>query len=325
MIGNWEVYGLSEPELHYVLAEAYAEAAFFLASRLRNGEYPQTFSHAKVIMSLHHHAAELFMKYALSRAGESVPTHHHLRDLWHRYRAAYPGDEFDFQPPFVPVFLGYTEAEVAKEKHEQSSRRNRNKTDQSLRYHTDREGHEWPGAHGVIPDSYPGEIAGLHDRIRLLHGLIEVGAGNKTSYATSDERDESEGLTMPQGQESGARAVEYGLQTARKIANKLDAIKIGNARSNEYEIENRRVVIKCARTTTNSVGVPYQMLNRVAAVLGSFETESGTYDIYEMSPDVYRKLMRPTRSKGPSAGRVGIVRKSAFVDRGKFLMNLQID
>jgi len=34
---------------------------------------------------------------------------------------------------------------------------------------------------------------------------------------------------MPQGQESGARAVEYGLQTARKIAEKLGGIKIGKA------------------------------------------------------------------------------------------------
>lgn len=130
---------------------------------------------------------------------------------------------------------------------------------------------------------------------------------------------------MPQGQESGARAVEYGLQTARKIAERLGGRKIGRARSNEYEIDNRKVVIKCARATTNSVGVPYQMLDRVAAILGSFETANGTYDIYEMSTDTYREYMRPTRSTGPSAGLVGMVRKSVFVDRGKFLMNLHID
>lgn len=130
---------------------------------------------------------------------------------------------------------------------------------------------------------------------------------------------------MPQGQESGARAVVYGLQTARKIAEKLGGIKIGRNRSNEYEIKNRKVVIKCARTTVNSVGVTYQMLDRVAAILGSFETENGTYDIYEMRPDTYRENMRPTRSTGPSAGCVGIVRKSTFVDLGKFLMNLHID
>jgi len=130
---------------------------------------------------------------------------------------------------------------------------------------------------------------------------------------------------MPQGQDSGARAVEYGLQTARRIAEKLGGRKVGQARSNEYKIDNRRVVIKCAKTTTNSVGVSYQMLDRVAAIWGSFETENGTYDIYEMTPDTYREYMTPTRSTGPSAGRVGIVAKSAFIDRGKFLMNLHIN
>jgi hypothetical protein len=130
---------------------------------------------------------------------------------------------------------------------------------------------------------------------------------------------------MPQGRESGARAVEYGLQTASRIAKELGGIKIGKTRSNEYEINKRKVVIKCARIATNSVGVSYQMLDRVAAVLGSFEKENGTYDIYELRPKFFCENMRPTRSKGPSAGRVGIVRKSVFVDQGKFVMNLRID
>jgi hypothetical protein len=184
MIGNWELYGMSEAELHYVLADAHVEAALFLASGLRNGAYPQTFSHAKVIMSLHHHAAELFMKYALSRAGESVPTHHHLRDLWQRYTIAYPDPEFDFQPPFVPVFMGHTESEVAQAKQHESSSRECNKTDQAMRYHTDRAGHEWPGAHGVMPNSYPNEIAELRDRIRCLHEVIEKRMANKASIAS---------------------------------------------------------------------------------------------------------------------------------------------
>jgi len=130
---------------------------------------------------------------------------------------------------------------------------------------------------------------------------------------------------MPQGRESGARAVEYGIRTARKIAEKIGGKKTGKPRSNEYEVDNRKIVIKCARSTTKSVGVPYQMLDRVIAIWGSFETENGAYEIYEMSPDIYREHMRPTRSTGPSAGRVGIVRKSAFLDRGKFLMRVNID
>jgi len=132
-------------------------------------------------------------------------------------------------------------------------------------------------------------------------------------------------LTMPQGRGSGARAVEYGLQTARKIADKIGGKKIGSARSNEYEIGNRKIVIKCARIKTDSVGVTYRMLDRVAAIWGSFENENGTYEIYEMSPDRYREHMSPTRSTGPSAGRVGIVRRSTFLDRGKFLMRIDID
>ena len=130
---------------------------------------------------------------------------------------------------------------------------------------------------------------------------------------------------MSQDRESGARAVEYGLQTARKIAKKLGAKKIGKERSNEYKIGNKTIVIKCARTTTKSVGVSYHMLNRLSTILGSFETDNGTYDLYEMKPSTYRENMRPTGSTGASAGRVGIVRKSVFLDQGTFVMNVEIE
>lgn len=124
-------------------------------------------------MSLHHHAAELFLKYALARAGESVPPHHHLRALRDLYKTAYPDPEFDFQPPFVTVFMGHSQSEAEQAKQDESEYRNRNKMDQATRYHTDREGQPWPGAHAVVPDSYPDEIAGLRNRIRLLHEVIE--------------------------------------------------------------------------------------------------------------------------------------------------------
>jgi len=130
---------------------------------------------------------------------------------------------------------------------------------------------------------------------------------------------------MPQDQESGARAVEYGLQTAREIAQELGGTKIGNSRSNEYEVSGRKIVIKCARINTKSVGVPYQLLDRVAAIFGSFQNENGSYDIYEMAPDIYRKNMKPTHSTGPSAGRVGMVRKTTFLDQGKFLQRVNLE
>lgn len=123
---------------------------------------------------------------------------------------------------------------------------------------------------------------------------------------------------MPQDRESGARAVHYGLETARKIAAAVGGRKIGDSRSNEFRVADRMIVIKCARSTTDSIGVSYQMLDRVAAVWGAFELDDGSYDLYEMVPDIFREHMRPTRSTGPSAGRVGIVRKSAFYAHGRF-------
>ncbi len=130
---------------------------------------------------------------------------------------------------------------------------------------------------------------------------------------------------MPQDRQSGAMAVEYGLQTAKRIAEKLGGVKIGRTRSNEYKIDGKNVVIKCARSTTNSVGIPYHMLDRLSAIIGAFEVENGTYHLYEMKPDVYRGNMRPTRSMGPSAGRVGIVRKATFLEQGNYITSINIE
>lgn len=129
---------------------------------------------------------------------------------------------------------------------------------------------------------------------------------------------------MSQNQESGAEAVEYGLSTAREIANQLGANKIGNPRSNEYDLEGKSIVIKCARKRTNSVGVPYHMLERLDAIFGSFENENGEYEIVELSPKIFSENMRPTRSKGASSGRVGIVRKVLFYEKGKPIKKIKL-
>src|SRR5574340_865590 len=60
------------------------------------------------------------------------------------------------------------------------------------------------------------------------------------------------GGKMVQDQKTGAKAVAYGLATAKKIAAILGAEKTGNPRSNEYILKRKCVVIKCARQTTNS-------------------------------------------------------------------------
>ncbi len=183
-IVNWDLYGLSEAELHYALAESHLNAAIILATELRNASYPQTFSNAKVIMSLHHHAVELFFKYALSRAGEKVPTHHHIRDLWNRYSIAYRDSAFGFQPPFVPIFLGHSADEISDSIMEETTTRNRNKMDQSMRYHTDRDGCVWPGVNAVLPNTYLAELTEFRDKIHNLHSLIESRMAKNTAQPT---------------------------------------------------------------------------------------------------------------------------------------------
>ncbi len=129
---------------------------------------------------------------------------------------------------------------------------------------------------------------------------------------------------MKQDCESGARAVEYGLNTARQIASILGGTKVGYSRSNEYRIRNKVIAIKCAKLKNDSVGVSYQMLERLDAIWGAFEGEDGSYDLYEMTPDTFKNHMRPTRSTGPSAGRVGIVKRSWFLNAGTFLETVKL-
>ena len=88
-------------------------------------------------------------------------------------------------------------------------------------------------------------------------------------------------LGMPQDRFSGAKANRYGRQCAEQIAAALGAEPMNNA-SNEYLLDEERVVIKCARIRTTAVGVTYQMLNRIAAVLGAFERVDGSYRVLRL-------------------------------------------
>ncbi len=128
---------------------------------------------------------------------------------------------------------------------------------------------------------------------------------------------------MPQDRESGAAANRYGRETSVKIMKKLGTKPISLI-SNECFINNRRVAIKCSKKYTKCIGVSYLMLKRLDAVIGAFETEDNVYDLYELSPKVFAKNMRPTRSKGAAAGKVGLVIQYVFVERGSFLKSFRI-
>jgi HEPN domain-containing protein len=180
MIGNWELNGLDEAELHYSLSVANADAACCLSQDMIDGTYESTFSHAKIALSLVHHSVELFLKYALARACQPVPLHHYVRELYEQYRITYPEQAFDFEPPFIVQFIGMSSDQIAEALREEQS--DRNQTDQMLRYHTNREGSPWRNPHGFLPEHFLNDTIILLDRMKELKEMIESKIAHQERY-----------------------------------------------------------------------------------------------------------------------------------------------
>jgi hypothetical protein len=123
---------------------------------------------------------------------------------------------------------------------------------------------------------------------------------------------------MTQDRKSGAAAYWWGLKTGARIMRCLGAESISRNR-NECRLGDEIVVIKCSASKTGRVGVSYLMLKRIAAVIGAFARNSAEFDLYRLSPEDYERHMTPTRSKGASSGKVGMVRKDIFLQLGKYL------
>lgn len=128
---------------------------------------------------------------------------------------------------------------------------------------------------------------------------------------------------MPQDRVTGATAAKWGRDTARKIAAALGASP-PSGNSNECVLDGLRIVIKCAAPKTDSIGVTYLMLDRISEILGAFQIDGATFDIWSLSADVAKSAMRPTASRGASAGRVGIVSRTTFFEKGRNIRRVQI-
>lgn len=129
---------------------------------------------------------------------------------------------------------------------------------------------------------------------------------------------------MAQDRQSGLEASRYGHRCARAIAKAIGAEMIGE-KSNECIWNGQQVVIKTARSQTTSVGVLYHMVDRVKAVLGAFEQDDGSYRVMELPIERCASNMRPTRSQGPSAGRVGMIDRKVFEDEGRLVGMVDVD
>ncbi len=66
------------------------------------------------------------------------------------------------------------------------------------------------------------------------------------------------------------------------------------------------------------------MLDRLNQVVGAFETDDNIYDLYQLSPEIFSKNMRETKSKGPAAGKLGLVIQKVFEEEGKYLQTVKL-
>ena len=67
------------------------------------------------------------------------------------------------------------------------------------------------------------------------------------------------------------------------------------------------------------------MLDRLDGILGAFELDDGSYDLYLLAPDAFRANVSATQSRGASAGKVGMVTKGIFVQLGRSRGNVRRD
>jgi hypothetical protein len=128
---------------------------------------------------------------------------------------------------------------------------------------------------------------------------------------------------MPQDRESGARANAWGRSTARLVAEKLGATDMAHS-SNECTLGSRRIVIKCARPRTSSIGVSFKMLQKLHLVVGAFQRHDRTFELWSLTPAQFESAMQHTRSLGASVGKVGIVKRAYFQERGESLGLLRL-
>jgi hypothetical protein len=129
---------------------------------------------------------------------------------------------------------------------------------------------------------------------------------------------------MTQDRASGAAANEWGRVTARAIASKIGAVMKGRT-SNEATLNGEKVVIKCAASATDSVGVTFRMLDRLDSIIGAFQLDDKSFELWSLSPETFHQEMRDTRSKGSAAGKVGIVRRDVFEKSGRLLARIRLD
>lgn len=128
-----------------------------------------------------------------------------------------------------------------------------------------------------------------------------------------------------QDRESGKRGNDVGRFIAKKIAEYLN-VKLIKPGSNEGIYDGKRVVIKSARYKNSKYGITNKMLERIQSVIVVREIDTdGTFEIFNVPIEKIKDEGTPTRSKGPSKGKVINFNVSKSVKKGHKIGQLIIE
>ena len=78
------------------------------------------------------------------------------------------------------------------------------------------------------------------------------------------------------------------------------------------------------RPATDSVGVTFKILDRLDSIVAAFQRDDGSFELWSLPADKFRREMRDTRSTGTPAGKVGLVRKDAFEKHGVIITRVTL-
>ncbi|MBN2704784.1 MAG: hypothetical protein JXR23_11305 [Pontiellaceae bacterium] len=174
MIGNWQISDLEHPKQCLELGLANLDASILLCGMMNSKSFPETFHHAKVIMSLAYHGVELFLKYGIGKKKDgNCPDGHFLLVLKNEYIQLYPEPEFQFEVPFINKYIGFTDEQV-EEKIKQVKKDKEPPYDQQLRYYRDKNGNQWSGVHGFKPNDYLDHLKELKQTLIGISKKIEA-------------------------------------------------------------------------------------------------------------------------------------------------------
>jgi hypothetical protein len=100
----------------------------------------------------------------------------------------------------------------------------------------------------------------------------------------------------------------------RRLADHLGAVGMTKV-SNECRLGHERIVIKCAKARTTSVGVTRRMLEHLDRIVGAFQVDDGSFELWSITPDQFKASMRESTSRG-SLGRTTLVSRRYFEQHG---------